>query len=84
MGLTLPKAAAWHGLFQAAETTAVNVTAGDTLQEWCFAASDNGSDAYDAGITAIRVLSSSAGAEARARARHSTAAPPSGLAPPGR
>jgi len=47
------------GLFQAAETAAVTVTAGDTLQERCVTNSSSGSFASDAGILAIRVLSSS-------------------------
>jgi len=45
-----------EGLVQAAETTAIAVTAGDTLQEWCQSGGFNGSDAANAGITAIRVL----------------------------
>jgi hypothetical protein len=43
-------------LVQAAETVAVSVTAGETLQEWCQSGGFNGSDAANAGITAIRVL----------------------------
>jgi len=41
-----------------AETAAVRVTAGDRLEEICTTGGNNGSYAYDAGITAIRVLSS--------------------------
>lgn len=45
---------------QAAETVAASVTAGDSLQEWCYVnASAPNPTAADAGITAIRVLSSS-------------------------
>ena len=45
---------------QAAETVAVSVTAGDSLQEWCGSTVTNGSaGAAYAGITAIRILSSS-------------------------
>jgi hypothetical protein len=40
----------------AAETVAVAVTAGDTLQEWWYTGEINGSDAANAGIIAIRVL----------------------------
>lgn len=47
------------GFIQAAETAAVQVNAGDTLQEWCESGGTGGSVAYDAAITAIRVLSSS-------------------------
>jgi hypothetical protein len=47
------------GYFQAAETVAASVNAGDTLQEWCVTGGNTGSVAYNAGITAIRVLSSS-------------------------
>jgi len=72
------------GTGEAVETAAVNVTAGDNLQEWCFGASDTGSVVLEAEITAIRVLSSNVGAGTGAGARHSTAAPPSGPAPPGR
>jgi hypothetical protein len=47
-------------LQQAAETVAVSVAAGDTLEEWCTVRTDGGpGSAYDAGITAIRILSSS-------------------------
>jgi hypothetical protein len=48
-----------EGEFTVAETAAVTVTAGDSLQELCFTGSTNGSFADDAGIIAIRVLSSS-------------------------
>ena len=37
----------------------MNVTEGDTLQYWCYTSADNGSVSFYAGITAIRVLSSS-------------------------
>jgi len=48
------------GYVQAAETAAVSVAAGDALQEWCYSHSYvSGPFATDAGITAIRVLSSS-------------------------
>lgn len=47
------------GHFAVAETAAVPVTAGDTLVEICVADGSNGSVALDAGIIAIRVLSSS-------------------------
>lgn len=48
------------GYVQAAETAAVSVAAGDALQEWCYAdGTVSGSYAFNAGITAIRVLSSS-------------------------
>ncbi len=55
----LRSGAAQEGSFTAAESVAVPVTAGDTLEEICFTNGNNGSFAYDAGITAIRVLSSS-------------------------
>lgn len=45
--------------FTVAETAAVTVSAGDTLEEVCQAGNNNGSVASDAGIIAIRVLSSS-------------------------
>lgn len=48
-----------EGEYQAAETAAVTVAAGDSLQELCDTAGTNGSLAADAGIVAIRVLSSS-------------------------
>jgi hypothetical protein len=41
-----------------AETAAVRVNAGDTIQEVCYTLAANGSNAYSAGIIAIRVLSS--------------------------
>ncbi len=47
------------GHLQAAETLAVAVKAGDSLQEWCYAGGSNGSVVINAGITAIRILSSS-------------------------
>lgn len=47
------------GTFTAAETDAETVKAGDTLEEICFTNANKGSLAYDASITAIRVLSSS-------------------------
>jgi len=45
---------------QAAETAAAAVTAGDTLQEWCYinASGSSNANANNAGITAIRILSS--------------------------
>jgi hypothetical protein len=67
---------------QAATTAAVSVTAGDKLQEWCWAGGNNGSTAYNAGITAIRVLSSSG--TAPLRAGRSIAALPGGLTPKAR
>jgi hypothetical protein len=48
-----------EGTFTVAETAAVPVTAGDTLDEICKANGSHGSTAGDAGIIAIRVLSSS-------------------------
>jgi hypothetical protein len=59
------------GLTQATETTAATVTAGDTLQESCFInfPSAQTSTAYNAGITAIRILSSSGTAPATTEAR---------------
>jgi hypothetical protein len=53
-----------QGWLQAAETAAVSIVSGDTLQEWCYSGGTNGSFAYDTGITAIRVLSSSGTAPA--------------------
>ena len=47
-----------EGEFTVAETAAVTVTAGDTLEEACLTGGSNGSFANDAGIIAIRVLSS--------------------------
>jgi hypothetical protein len=48
------------GYMQADETAAVSVAAGDALQEWCYIFGNaSGSFAYNAGIIAIRVLSSS-------------------------
>lgn len=44
-----------EGLVQAAETVAVTLTAGDSVQEWCAAGGDNGSTAINAGITAIKI-----------------------------
>jgi hypothetical protein len=60
---------AWGGGYQqsymtAAETAAVQVNGGDTLQEQCQSGGSTGSFAYNAGITAIRVLSSSGTAPA--------------------
>lgn len=46
------------GHLQAAETIAVTVKAGDSLQQWCYAGGSNGSAAINAAITAIRILSS--------------------------
>ena len=42
-----------------AETLAVKVTSGDTLQEWCEAFSSTDSFVYNASVTAIRIKSSS-------------------------
>ena len=47
------------GHLQAAETLAVRVKAGDSLQEWCYSGGSNGSAVINAAITAIRVVSSS-------------------------
>lgn len=47
------------GHLQAAETLAVTMKAGDSLQEWCYSGGSNGSAVINAGITAIRILSSS-------------------------
>lgn len=58
----------------ATETVAASVSAGDTLQEWCYTGGANGSDAYNAGINAIRVLSSSG--TTPASAAHARAAAP--------
>lgn len=66
--------ASQEGWFTAAETLAASVNAGDTLQEWCYTNSTSGSYAYNAGITATRVLSSSG--TTPARAAHSRAAAP--------
>jgi hypothetical protein len=52
------------GAFTVAETVALHVNSGDTLQERCSTAGNNGSFVYNAGITAIRVLSSSGTAPA--------------------
>jgi hypothetical protein len=46
------------GIWSLAETAAVSVKSGDTLQEHCATSGSNGSVAIDAGITAIRVRSS--------------------------
>jgi hypothetical protein len=68
---------------QAAATAAVSVTAGDKLQEQCWVGgTSNTSTAYNAGITAIRVLSSSG--TAPLRAGRPSAGLPDGLAPKGR
>jgi hypothetical protein len=65
---------------QAAATAAVSVTAGDTLQEACWVGgTSNSSTAYNAGITAIRVLSSSG--TAPLRTGRPSAVLPGGLAP---
>jgi hypothetical protein len=54
------------GLIQAAETVAVSVAAGDSLQERCFIQGGSGSsDVDNAAITAIRVLSSTGTQPAR-------------------
>lgn len=57
-------------MVQAAETVAASMTAGDTLQEWCYA-TINASNTFAsyAGITAIRVLSSSGTTPAAAGAQ---------------
>jgi len=55
-----------EGSVQAAETDAISVNAGDTLQEWCFTGGSSGSFTLNSGITAIRVMSSSGGTPARA------------------
>jgi hypothetical protein len=59
-----------EGYVQAAETTAVAISSGDALGELCAIGGANvsGSVAYDAGITAIRILSSSGTPPARAAA----------------
>jgi len=44
-----------EGDVQAAETAAATISAGDAFQEVCFTGSFNGSDAFDAGIFAIRI-----------------------------
>jgi hypothetical protein len=59
---------------QAAESIAMSISSGDTVQEWCYAGGSNGSVAYNSGITAIRVLSSSGTTPASA-ARSRVAAP---------
>jgi hypothetical protein len=65
---------------QSAATAAVSVTAGDKLQEYCWVGgTSNTSIAYNAGITAIRVLSSSG--TTPIRAGRSSAALPGGPAP---
>jgi hypothetical protein len=46
------------GIWSLAETAAVSIRSGDTLQEHCATSGNNGSVAIDAGITAIRVRSS--------------------------
>jgi hypothetical protein len=63
-----------EGWFTAAETLAVSVNAGDTLQEWCYTDGSNGSFVYNAGITANRILSSSG--TSAASIRHAKAAKP--------
>ncbi len=47
------------GHLQAAETLAVAVKAGDSLQEWCYSGGSNGSVVINAAITAIRIQTSS-------------------------
>jgi hypothetical protein len=75
LGTSLSTGGASHeGIVQAAETVAVSVTAGDTLQEWCLTGGTHGTVAYNAGITAVRVLSSSG--TTPAHAAHSRAARP--------
>ncbi len=71
-----------QGLGQAAATVPVSVTDGDTLQWACSAGGTHGSFVNNAGITAIRVLSSNG--TAPAKAGHPIAALPGGLAPQGR
>jgi hypothetical protein len=63
------------GYLQAAETVALAITAGDTIKEKCGTKGTNGSVAYNAGITAIRILSSRNGAPARGRRPGSTTPP---------
>jgi hypothetical protein len=46
------------GIFTLTETAAVRIKANDTLQEHCVTGGNNGSVAIDAGITAVRILSS--------------------------
>jgi len=58
-GVGLNEGLATESAFTVSETAAVTVTAGDTLLERCIANGTNGSFADDAGILAIRVLSSS-------------------------
>ena len=84
-GAGLPTATAYGGAQvvgwgQTAVTTAVNVTEGDTLQYWCYTTADNGSVSFYAGITAIRVLSSSGTPPLRA-AGHPITNPPGRPAP---
>jgi hypothetical protein len=59
------------GEIQAAETVAASVTAGDTLQEWCYVNQGGGPNATagPAGITAVRILSSSGTTPATTEAR---------------
>jgi len=44
-----------EGDIQAAETAAATIPAGDAFEEVCFTGGLNGSDAFDAGIIAIRI-----------------------------
>jgi hypothetical protein len=60
----------YDGVFTLAETVAVTVPAGDALEEVCSAGPEAGGPyVYDAGLTAIRILSSSAAKRAVAGAR---------------
>src|SRR5262249_26428799 len=63
-----------QNFLQAAETVAMSISSGDTVQEWCYAGGSNGSIAYNTGITAIRVFSSSG--TTPASAAHSKVAAP--------
>jgi hypothetical protein len=66
------------GNAQAAETTAVSVSQGDTLQEWCRAGgsqSPTGSTVYYAAITAIRVLDNNGTSQASTAVRTHRSAP---------
>ena len=57
-GVSVPVSTSTQWL-TSAETLAVNVTSGDTLQEWCEAFSTTDSFVYNASVTAIRIHSSS-------------------------
>jgi hypothetical protein len=69
-----------EGMITVAETTAISVSGGDNLQEVCYSGGYNGSYLWNAGLTAIRVLSYSGTAPAShgrpvAAMRHALAAP---------